>query len=144
MTVGCWTSSPAPRPLVISPDPPATPIRREPFPRHSVWRGTYVCTQGLTAVTLTIDADENGEAIARYDFGPVPSNPTVPHGSFEMTGRLSAMGQGGFTAAFEPGQWIDQPSGYTMVAITIEARGRKMIGRIHSPNCRDLKVRRVS
>ena len=117
--------------------------RRELFPRHSVWQGTYICSQGLTAVTLTLDIKQDGEVSAIYEFGPVPSNPSVPEGSFEMTGKAEPNGPGAFIAQLTPGAWIKHPTSYTSVAMTIEAAGREMEGVIGSANCRDFRARRI-
>jgi hypothetical protein len=154
LLTGCWTVTSAPSAQPVQPEArpyadsyqhrsPAPPLRREPFPRHSVWQGTYVCSQGLTAVTVTLDIALDGEASGVYEFGPVASNPTVPEGSFEMTGKVEPNGPGSFSAQLTPGAWINRPSNYVAVAMTIEAVDRDMTGTIESPNCRDFKVRRV-
>ena len=69
--------------------PPAQPPASKPALHHSVWEGTYVCLQGLSSVKLTVDVDARGVATARYDFGPVPSNPDIPKtGAFILVGSL--------------------------------------------------------
>lgn len=155
---GCWTSTASQEPSSPVNDPIATisvvnggpqrpvetgPRSRTAFPMHSVWEGTYICAQGLTAVKLILDAKPTGEATAIYEFGPVASNASVPEGSFEMTGKLTAIGQSEFIGDFTPAAWIKHPPTYVSVAITIEAKGSDMEGVIASPNCRDFKVRRV-
>lgn len=142
---GCWTAaSPAQAPVANVEPAAATPPAeaRAPFPRHSVWRGTYRCTQGVTAVTLTIDAEPDGDAIARYDFGPVPENPSVPPGSYELAGVLRVT-ERGFTGAFTPVRWLDQPTNYMMVGIAVTARGDQLRGTFDLAACRDLRARRV-
>ena len=119
------------------------PAHREAFPHHSVWRGTYRCYQGLSAVTLTIDADPDGNAVARYDFGPVDSNPDVPVGAYDMTGRVHAT-TAGFTGTFQPGHWIEQPEKYVMVGLTVEsAPHHRLVGTIDHATCSDFAAERV-
>jgi hypothetical protein len=158
LLAGCWTNVPPPTsPPVPGPGPsesrpyaesfrhqrPASSGPRNSIPRRSVWTGTYICTQGLTAVTLTLELSASGELEGLYEFGPVPSNPTVPEGSFELTGHLMANGRQSFTGELEPGEWIRRPPTYTAIAMTIEANGRDMVGVIKSPNCRDFKLTRI-
>jgi hypothetical protein len=80
------------------------------------WKGTYVCAQGLTGLTLTIKTgkvvDTMHTLTARFDFYAVASNPGVPTGSFSMAGYYFPGG-----IDLQPHQWIQQPAGYEMVAI---------------------------
>lgn len=115
---------------------------RLPPPAHSVWEGTYYCPQGLSAVTLTIDAKPDGTATAQYDFGPTPTNRSVPQGSYLMTGTIRGT-RSGFTAELEPTEWIVHPPTYLYVSLTVEASGRDMKGTIQHPNCRDFEAHRV-
>jgi len=138
---GCWRT-----PLEAPPQNIAPPEVRPPFPRHSVWTGTYRCNQGLSAVRLTIDAKASGEAVARYEFGPVESNPDVPSGAFELAGTLRATGPSSFDGELEPTRWIERPGEYFMVGLSIATSGspRRLRGSIHHETCSEFKVRRVS
>lgn len=151
---GCWTTQPpVATPPVASDDSYASPRfephhsepRRESstLPPRSVWRGTYICTQGLTAVTLRLEIRPNGEALAIYEFGPLAQNPSVPEGSFEMTGTVTPQGPNSFSGDLQPGAWLKHPANYVAVGLTLEATGNEMAGSIASPNCRDFRVRRV-
>jgi hypothetical protein len=79
LVTGCWNATQtapvgpvAPNGPVIIVDAPGAvtggasassrPHRHDKFPLHSVWEGTYICNQGLSSVTLTIDATRNGTA----------------------------------------------------------------------------------
>lgn len=157
LVAGCWsTTQPAP----VSPanssgvivDAPSGTVntgarpapRREQFPRHSVWEGTYICNQGLSSVTLTIDAMRNGTATARYDFGPVPTNPTVPVGAYVMKGEIHATGAGGFAGDFEPDEWINHPPTYFMVGLAVESGdGKTMTGTIKHTSCSEFRTTRI-
>lgn len=117
--------------------------RRAGIPRHSVWEGTYICNQGLSSVTLTIDVDHHNNATARYDFGPVPSNPTVPTGAYLLTGVLQPE-TGGFTGELVDSEWIQRPSNYFMVPLSIETTdGKTMTGTIRHPSCRAFTATRT-
>ena len=75
------------------------------------WVGSYMCYQGLTALTLTIEPDgEQWTGI--FAFGPNKDNKTVPRGSYELVITRS---EGG--VHMEPGSWIEQPEGYTAVPL---------------------------
>jgi hypothetical protein len=153
---GCWTTvPPSTSPPVLEPSEarpyaesyqhqrPASAGTRSSIPRRSVWSGTYICTQGLTAVTITLELSPSGELKGLYEFGPVPSNPTVPEGAFELSGHLIATGRQSFSGELEPGEWLRRPPTYTAIAMTIEANDRDMVGVIKSPNCRDFKLTRI-
>ncbi len=120
--------------------PAPRPVLR--FPLHSVWEGTYVCSQGLSYVKLTLDAERSGVLRARYDFGAVPSNPGVPSGAYTMTGGIRAT-DSGFSAQLEPDEWLEHPTGYVMVGLTLRAEGRDLSGTIQHSSCSDFKARRV-
>ncbi|UJW85720.1 hypothetical protein [Devosia sp. SL43] len=75
------------------------------------WVGSYVCYQGLTALTLTIEPDGQ-QWSGVFAFGPDKDNKTVPRGAYELVitendGQLH----------MEPGAWIEQPEGYVTVAL---------------------------
>lgn len=153
LLAGCWSSATAPVALVQSPgvivDNPATlPVssrrdRRAQIPRHSVWEGTYVCGQGLSAVTLTLDVDRSNNVTARYDFGPVPSNPTVPTGAYLLTGVLEPQGSG-FTGELADSEWIVRPANYFMVPLAVETLdGKAMTGTIRHPSCSGFAATRI-
>jgi hypothetical protein len=149
--VGCWSSAPTPiapveSPGVIVDNPSTLPVpsrRRTQLPRHSVWEGTYVCGQGLSAVRLTLDVDRSNNVTARYDFGPVPSNPTVPTGAYLLTGVLEQQGSG-FTGELADSEWIVRPANYFMVPLAIETiDGKAMTGTIRHPSCSGFTATRI-
>lgn len=151
LLTGCWSSTPvAPQPVaepaVIESGPSGSTGYRPPikhgFPTHSVWEGTYVCSQGLSSVRFTIDALHNGEATGTYEFGPTPSNTSVPPGSYTMKGQIHGTAHG-FTVELEPDEWILHPPGYLMVSLVLVAEGRDMTGTIAHPNCRDFQTHRI-
>lgn len=161
VTSACWTTKPA----VEDPDrtPPSFTVDRAgdaswqrarlegasyrrpgAIPRHSEWEGTYRCNQGLTAVHLTIDVGPGGDARATYEFGAVPSNPTVPSGSFLLRGAMSGNSEH-FEGVFDAAEWIVHPPKYFMVGVTVETAedARTMTGTIQHASCSDFRVKRV-
>jgi hypothetical protein len=101
------------------------------------WKGTYVCSQGSTGLTLTVRAGKTVDTTmhpltATFDFYAVPGNPGVPSGSYSMTGYYFPGG-----IDLEPNQWISQPPGYTMVAINAvppPAGGKTLKGAVPACN----------
>lgn len=79
---------------------------------QGTWQGTYVCAQGLTALSLDVTAQPNGDLTATFDFSAVPSNPSVPTGSYSMTGHFYPG-----SVVLRQNQWINHPSGYDMVDV---------------------------
>ena len=84
------------------------------------WLGGYVCGQGSTALRLTIEdagVGESGDIAAQFEFGPYAENPTLPHGTFSMTGSRgpAAPGQVGPIVVLRGSEWIEHPAGYVMV-----------------------------
>lgn len=79
----------------------------------ATWKGSYVgCGQGPTGLRLVIK--RKGSAAdrlkARFNFFALPGNPTVPSGSYAMTGFYFPGG-----VALYGTRWIHQPPGFSMV-----------------------------
>ena len=150
---GCWQVTPPPAPPPRSHESPEVAVvqqgrldePREPIPLHSEWTGRYTCGQGLTGVVLTIDAQRSGEAIATFEFGPLPENPRVPTGSYKLTGHLRLAKDGTLELELVPDQWLDQPSGYVMVGVTAvsDRRHRMLSGTMDISNCGAIDVKRL-
>jgi hypothetical protein len=143
---GCWTNGPDPAPPVMV-EPHAPPPAQ---PRASEWVGTYVCPQGRTAVTLTIEhrctKTEHGNCAVDgvFEFGPSPENPRVPHGSYRYAGTVTFAVTGEILLAAQPREWIDQPAGYTSVGFvaTSDPGRRTLHGRIVEPQCGEIELHR--
>jgi len=76
-----------------------------------VWEGAYVCGQGKTALTLTLDGDADGRVAGTFAFGPRSDNPGVPRGRYVVEGNITPKGQ--FT--LRGVRWLEQPTDYAMV-----------------------------
>lgn len=97
---------------------PAPNITGAPVPLHSLagqWTGTYLCGQGETALHLTIDQPTGNSARTLFAFGPLPANPSVPVGSFEMIAAYV-----GGKLAFTAGSWINRPDDYATVNLVAD------------------------
>lgn len=106
------------------------------------WAGKYICTQGVTALRLSIAQGEGQTITATFNFGPLPENPQVPKGAYRMAGtydpamrhmRLSGL------------KWIDAPFGYAMVGLDgrMTQSGETISG--HVPDllgCTDFEIHR--
>jgi hypothetical protein len=142
LLAACWTSEP-PRATTTLPDDP--PLQREPFPLKSMWRGTYRCSQGLTAMYLELTAQPDGALAAIFEFSPTPENPQTPTGAYRLVGTIRAGREGTFQIVLEPSEWIMQPDGFVMTALsaTSSRRWKRLVGKIHHPACGELDVRRA-
>jgi hypothetical protein len=106
-----------------------------------IWRGTYVCAQGVTGLFLTVKRSETGDVTAVFHFFAVRENPGVPTGDFDMTGLTGPQGN---HLRLSPKAWIMQPSLYLMVGLDgdyDEASG-DYAGRVHGPGCGRFVLRR--
>ncbi|MEU6843874.1 serine/threonine-protein kinase [Streptomyces sp. NPDC046716] len=111
----------------VSPAPsvsvPAVPASESPSYRPSYssgtqnlsgkWNGSYICNQGITGLSLTIEQHSDGTADAVFSFYPAPSNPGVPRGSFAMKGTLT-----GRVLTLKASRWIDRPSDFDPVDLS--------------------------
>ena len=82
------------------------------------WTGTYRCGQGKTGLNLAMKhSGKQRKVNAIFSFYPIPSNPSVPSGSFEMTGNYNKRSK---RLTLIAGEWISQPFGY----FTVDMSGR--------------------
>jgi hypothetical protein len=106
-----------------------------------IWRGTYVCAQGVTGLFLTVKQSETGDVAAVFRFFAVRENPGVPTGQFDMTGRPAPQGN---HLRLAPGEWIAHPPRYLMVGLDgdyDEASG-EYSGYVRGPGCTRFVLRR--
>ncbi len=105
------------------------------------WRGSYVCLQGTTGLTLTIRAKGDDSITATFSFHAVPSNPTVPSGSFVMKGQL---GSDPTHLRLAAGAWRKRPPGYVTVDLEgdYNPKSGEYFGKVDFAGCSDFTVRR--
>ncbi|MFD7614739.1 serine/threonine-protein kinase [Streptomyces sp. NPDC059828] len=104
------------------------------------WLGTYVCNQGITGLSLTIEDEGGGVVSALFRFFPDPSNPLVPRGSFAMRGTFLD-GELALRGAY----WIEQPPGFLMVDLAAEydpGTPGHLDGVVYGANCLSFSVAR--
>ena len=146
---GCWTGhaprSEAPAHDDAPPDDDLFTTERDAFPLHSEWLGTYSCTQGETAVALTLDAQRDGKLRATFEFGPTVANPHVPVGAYRLAGTIKRGPEGTFDVALDPVEWITAPDGYIMVPVKARSSRRwsRLVGRMMHGSCSVIDVRRT-
>ena len=75
------------------------------------WSGTYVCAQGRTGLTLTIDRQSGATFSGYFHFYPPRDNPAAREGCFSVNGDVDASGN----VSVKAGRWITQPDGYVTV-----------------------------
>jgi hypothetical protein len=104
------------------------------------WTGKYICTQGITALNLQV-ASAGGNAIkATFSFGPLPENPEVPKGAYEMRGTYDPATR---SVKLKGVKWIDAPLGYVMVGLDgqMAPSGQKITGYVPDLfGCTDFEV----
>ena len=123
----------------------AAPTDRLQLLLSAPWYGSYVCNQGLTRLQLTLRplrGSDPRQLEAEFVFSADPDNPTVPAGSFRMTGTLD----GGGILALKQDRWLDQPADLSYRMVDLEGRlvvgvGQAMIrGRVTTYGCQDFAV----
>jgi hypothetical protein len=127
-------------------------------PVLGVWRGKYVCGQGVTALTLTVSVgapaptpagprgfapvQKSTPVAARFDFGPVKANPLVPKGSYTMSGVYYPSSR---RIVLQPEAWRIAPLGYFMVGLDgrMTAEGDRISGEIKDASCGAVELERL-
>src|SRR5690348_12610923 len=71
------------------------------------WSGSYTCSQGLTGLTVVMRGSATGQVDALFEFYPLPQNPRVPSGKYNMKGSYSKG-----ALALSGSSWIIQPGGF--------------------------------
>jgi len=122
----------------------AAAAQAQDHPLDGVWEGAYICDQGKTGLTLTLDATPGGQVTGEFAFWPRSDNPGVPPGRFTIRGTVSPSGD----LTLNGDRWLRQPSGYQTINLTGKARrgapGQPdvLLGRVIGPNCTDWVVQR--
>ena len=114
------------------------------IPAISVWTGSYVCPQGVTALRLSVTTRAGGAAVATFEFGPHSNNAKVPRGEFLMTGTVRMLPRGQLQMKLVPDRWITRPEGWWMVGLsaTSDLEQQTLEGRINAQSCGELSAHR--
>ena len=80
------------------------------------WNGTYIAYQGKTKVRIDIKSVTRDGFISKgtFNFSAVPTNPSVPSGSYTLKGGYDK--QTG-EIVFAGSEWLVHPSGYIFIEI---------------------------
>jgi clan AA aspartic protease (TIGR02281 family) len=108
-----------------------------------LFRGSYICSQGLTALVLRILIPSTAsDTHARFSFGPSQLNPSVPDGSFSMVGHVD-LSRG--TMALRPIEWIQRPEPFVMVGLEGSSSdgGKTFYGRVVGEGCDSFSMIRI-
>ncbi|HEY1932441.1 MAG TPA: ATP-dependent Clp protease proteolytic subunit [Acetobacteraceae bacterium] len=106
------------------------------------FQGAFFCGPRPTSLSLTITRTPAGTPSRLvFGFGPTPTNPDVPRGSFIVRGRLDLDGGG---LDLTPGAWLSHPEGYTEVGLAgrSDDGGLTFSGRVLAANCTLFTLRR--
>ncbi len=112
-----------------------------------LWRGEYVCGQGVTAMALSLREDKRGNVQATMTFSQHPENPGVPTGCFTLAGRHNARTG---ALALTKQKWIKQPDAFWyMIDLNgkISDDGRNYAGAVgffEDGLCTTFAVKRIS
>jgi hypothetical protein len=112
-------------------------------PADGVFRGTYRCAQGLTALTLSVFSGNRGAIRGVFNFYAHPSNPGVPTGTFDQRGTFTVANK---RVQLLPGKWIAQPAGWVMVTIDakLSADNNRITGKVIGNGCTTVDLTRLS
>jgi clan AA aspartic protease (TIGR02281 family) len=109
----------------------------------ALFRGSYICAQGLTALVLRILTPSTAsETRAQFSFGPSQLNPSVPDGSFSMVGHVD-LSRG--TMTLRPTEWIQRAEPYVMVGLEGASSdgGKSFYGRVVGGGCDSFSMMRI-
>lgn len=93
------------------------------------WDGTYSCIQGKTALHLAIRQDIGDTLTAVFSFSALPSNASVPKGSFEMAGTFDPSTN---HLRLSPGAWLAHPRDFVSVGLDgkLACSGSHLVGKV--------------
>jgi clan AA aspartic protease (TIGR02281 family) len=109
----------------------------------ALFRGSYICAQGRTALVLRIlTPSAASETRAQFSFGPSQLSPSVPDGSFSMVGHVD-LSRGKMT--LRPIEWIHRPEPYVMVGLDGASSdgGKSFYGRVVGEGCDSFSMIRI-
>ena len=99
----------------------ATTAAKKEYPELvNTYSGTYVATQGLTALDLSVfGTDDDGDIQALFSFHEDPANPGVPTGSYLMEGTVKESDKKDIIeVVFTGSEWEKHPETYHIIDFT--------------------------
>ncbi len=108
-----------------------------------IWKGSYRCGQGETAVTVSLSVEDGGAAHGTFTFGNLPGHSNVKPGKYLIEGRYDERGD---SLQMRPAGWIEKPPGYTQVgfAVAYERAAQRLTGRIQFDSCSTITLEKTS
>jgi hypothetical protein len=121
-----------------------TAIATAPQSLTGTWIGDYVCPQGKTGLTLTIDKQSGPLFTGYFHFYPLPENDRPKEGCYAVSGTIGV--DGGINIV--GGRWITQPPNYVVVDLkgAHDPREQSLAGNVISrlgndpPTCTTFRV----
>ena len=103
-----------------------TPTAAQQRTAGGEWTGKYVCKQGVTGARLILSNDGSRGV---FHFFPLPENPRVPEGCFQVT---AVFNNSTGALAVIPGTWYLKPRNFTSVTFSgsVDARSENFEGKI--------------
>ena len=89
--------------------PASTKDSYEKFSPVGYWVGSYVCGQGYTGGTLTINQLKGENFEGTFHFYPTAKNPSVAEGRYTVYGQYDRASQ---RILINPGRWMQRPANY--------------------------------
>jgi hypothetical protein len=129
-----------PPPQAKAQDDAGAPVVRAPdlpFHQGEVWKGTYVCAQGETQLSLVIWRVDGPDIDAIFDFRHDASGAA---GQYNMHGAYRPDSRRLRLAADD---WIAQPPGYVTVDLDGRVRDDAFEGKVVGPSCTSFALRRA-
>jgi hypothetical protein len=102
------------------------------------WKGSYVCGQGETGLTVTIDEVlPDGRMSGAFEFYPLNASSEGASGRFEI---FVIVGDDMRAVQAVPGPWVERPFGFNSVGFDAELREDRLVGKILDSNCGTMDV----
>ncbi|MBP5379541.1 MAG: hypothetical protein J6Y64_08385 [Ruminococcus sp.] len=115
------TTTEATTTTTTQPTTEATTAAKKEYPELvNTYSGTYVATQGLTALDLSVfGTDDDGDIQALFSFHEDPANPGVPTGSYLMEGTVKKFEKNeAIVVEFTGSEWEKHPETYHIIDFT--------------------------
>ncbi len=120
------------------------PVARAETDVAGTWQGHYTCFQGDTALTLSLRPQAGTHELrGLFHFYASASNPRVPEGCFDMTGRYDSETR---KLTLSAGRWLLQPDNF----VTVDLSGQlgpdddHLSGQVLGPLCTRFELHRIS
>ena len=106
-----------------------------------VWKGVYLCRQGLTGVTLSFDHPGDAKGTARFMFYPAPGGPNIPDGVILYRWTFAPASR---QLDLNGLRWIKQPATYQIIEIRghLNAAATEFNGQVLASGCGNITLKK--